>query len=299
MKVLLFSDIHYTVEKSPEELKKEFPMSEASIASGAIFGFTQEEKINRAKADIIAENSKSKIDAVFMLGDLSIDDYNYRKLPLNFCRELKNRLFNELPCPVYAIPGNHDSYPNTVWKEIFGYERQYYVEIGEYIFIMADTFAGYPAVDGAGSKFTSLDIEFINKVIREHPNSKFFICSHYVKDESDNDEFSKIMKDNRVICLFRGHTHIHENIKMSCGKYIIDIGGYGYNGIKTEYGYEFNIFDEKWAWSYTILDITDKDIIVSHMTPERIYCAKNGCFLVKEKIERKNLGEEAMDNINR
>ncbi len=283
MKILLFSDIHYTVEETADELKKVYPSACASAASGKILGFTQQEKITQAKSDILKEHEKSPIDAIFVLGDLSIDDYSFRNLPKNYCKELKEKLFGSLPCPVFAIAGNHDSYPDEMWKEIFGYGRQYFVKLGDYVFIMADTFNSGNAKNPSGSKYTSPDISFIKSVMDSHKDCKFFICAHYFKNECEED-FLHLLNDERVICLFRGHTHIHECVTLKNGKKLFDIGGYGYSGFKTDYGYEFSFFDEKWAWGYEVVEI-QKSITISHVTPKRMYNAKNGCFDISEKIE--------------
>ncbi len=289
MKIVLFSDIHYTTQASAEELKRTYPESEASIAAGMTFGYTQEEKVAAALADILAEHAKAPIDAVLMLGDLSIDDYDYRKLPQNYCARLKEQLFDRLPCPVYAIPGNHDSYPNALWRAVFGYDCQYAVELGDCVFIMADTFASGAASGASGSKYTAPDVAYIQSVMDAHPGSRIFLCGHYFKNDGDSEEFRRLLADERVVCAFRGHTHTHGIVRLPCGKSIVDIGGYGYEGIAANGRLTFNIFDEAWAWGYEVLELDGDAVRVTHVTPARVYRAENGDFTVAEKIEEKPL----------
>lgn len=52
---------------------------------------------------------------------------------------------DKLFCPSYAIPGNHDSYPNKMWREIFGYDRQFSMKIGDVALILLDAFNNTPA----------------------------------------------------------------------------------------------------------------------------------------------------------
>ena len=88
-RILLVSDMHYTTDFSEKELRLTHPESRASLASGPLFGRTQKEKIDLISAAVVEEHAKAPLDAVLVLGDLSIDDYDYRKLPDNYCVRLR------------------------------------------------------------------------------------------------------------------------------------------------------------------------------------------------------------------
>ena len=118
-RVILVSDMHYTTNKSAAELKLLYPEAKASVASGKAFGRTQEEKVQCITNDLSKHIEKEHVDAVLVLGDLSIDDYSFRNLPENYCKKFKELCMDVLSCPAYAIPGNHDSYPNDIWKDVF------------------------------------------------------------------------------------------------------------------------------------------------------------------------------------
>ncbi len=295
---LLVSDMHYTTNERPRELAKTYPNAQASVASGNAFGKTQREKIEKIYEDIIAENTRSKLDAVFILGDLSIDDYDYRNLPINYCGEFKKDLMDRLPCPSYALPGNHDSYPNEMWKEVMGYDRKYTVEVGDAAFIMDDSFANVPANPdhpASGSDFTPTDPLFLQNCLEKHKGKKIFYCSHYI-DTRENSQFfpdsckELIQKCDDLVFLYRGHTHINSvhyfksDLK---NKPVIDIGGYGYSGQIVNDKYDFNIFDVAWAWGYQILEIYDDKVETYHVRTANEYIATNGNFHVDETVEDK------------
>jgi predicted phosphodiesterase len=292
---LLVSDMHYTTDLSAEELKKIHPESNASAATGSAFGKAQREKIEKVYEDIIRENKRSALDAVLVLGDLSIDDYDFRRLPINYCMQFKEDCLDRLPCPCFAIPGNHDSYPNDKWREMFGTDREFVCEIGNTAFVMADTFNHIPAISASGADVTSMNTEFIENALKNHKGKNIFICAHYIQGKAKDDitmtpEAQRLVRESDdVKLLFRGHTHVNNVIDLGealGGKMIVDIGGYGYCGIKIDNRYEFNIFDKKWAWGYQILEIYEDRISTYHVTTNNTYNAVNGIFvLVEEKSE--------------
>ena len=290
---LLVSDMHYTTDSTADELKLIYPDAKASVASGTAFGMTQNAKVQKVYADIMEENRRSKLDGVLVLGDLSIDDYDYRKLPHNYCRRFKEECMDKLPCPAYAIPGNHDSYTNDKWVEVFGYDRQYCVEFGESVFIMADTFAATPANPSnpaSGSPHTLLDADFLTECLEKYSGKNIFLCAHHFNaDRTFDDTTKQIIKDNPdIVCLFRGHVHINSVIELGedfGGKQLIDIGGYGYSGRKVDGKWDFNVFDFKWAWGYQIIEVYDDKIYTYHVKTDNRYIGSNGEFDVKETVE--------------
>ena len=289
---LLVSDMHYTTDLSAAELKKIHPESNASAATGTAFGKTQREKVEKVYEDIMRENERSPLDAVLVLGDLSIDDYDFRNLPINYCMQFKKDCLDRLPFPYSAIPGNHDSYPDDKWREVFGNDREFVFQVGNAVFIMADTFNDIPAVSASGSAITSMNEEFIKSALTKYKGKKIFICAHYIEAKSEGDRtmtpaVQRLIKDNSdVVFLFRGHTHVNNVIDLGNvlgGKKIVDIGGYGYCGIKIDNRYEFNIFDKKWAWGYQILEIYEDRVSTYHVTTDNVYNAVNGIFELDEQ----------------
>lgn len=292
---LLVSDMHYTTERSAADLAKEHPEAKASAAAGNAFGKTQRQKIEKIYEDILAENNAAKLDAVFVLGDLSIDDYDYRKLPFNYCQKLKADLMDRLPCPAYALPGNHDSYPNEIWNRVMGYDRKYSVSIGDCAFIMDDSFAAVPAGPdnpAGGAKFTPTDPAFLKNCFDQHKGKHIFYCSHYIGHAEGEKSFSDECKElldhcGDLVFMYTGHTHVSSIAYLGpeCGgKPVVDIGGYGYMGCVIDGRYDFNVFDEEWAWGYQILEIYDDRVKTYHVRTANHYEATNGSFDVAKEV---------------
>jgi len=282
-RILLVSDMHYTTEEAYDELIRIHPEAKASPAAGTILGMTQAEKLERLTCDILKEHEREPLDLVLVLGDLSIDDYDLRCLPDNYCRKFKHEVMDRLPCPVYALPGNHDSYPNSIWQEIFGYPREYSVRLGNNLFLMLDTFKNIPAKGGCGGRYSGVDRDFIRCELSKYSDCEnVFVCAHYIKPDEET-----LGEIQNLRCLFRGHTHESERLDFH-GKPLFDIGGYGYNGVALGGGkYTFNIFFESCAWGYNMLEITDSEIDVYHKRVDMTYTAENGVFEISDEISDK------------
>ena len=281
-RIILISDMHYTTQQSPLELKQLYPDAKASVAAGNTLGHTQKEKIECIISDIASFTDQKTVDGMLVLGDLSIDDYSFRNLPENYCVKFKKKCMEKFNFPSYAIPGNHDSYPNDMWQEMFGYGRQFSVQIGGAAFIMLDTFDNQPATSASGSAYVGIDMDFLKAELLKYPEGPIFLCSHFFKSVSYTEEFLDLLRKNpRIICLFDAHTHkstlvpVDESVK----QYKVNIGGYGYQGEKREDGkWYFDRFDEKWAWGYEVLEWNENGAHVYHVKPARRYVGCNGTF---------------------
>lgn len=277
---LLVSDMHYTTDITADKMKNIDPTVKPSAAAGDAFGFTQREKVDKITEAVLAEHSESPLDAVLVLGDLSVDDYDYRNLP-NYCRRFKEDCMELLPCPAYAIPGNHDSHPDEVWQEVFGYSREFTLKFGNLAFIMLDNFNSIPAHSASGAPYTPTNVEFLKKELAALGDAKIFLCAHHISEEKESEEFKRIVReDDRIIGMFRGHTHLNKILTYESlgNKPLIDIGGYAYMGKKIENTYVFSIFDKSWAWGYQIVEVFEKEIKIRHVTPAITYHASNGIF---------------------
>lgn len=289
---LLVSDMHYTTEETYEELKKIHPEAKTCPASGNAFGRTQRQKIEKVYEDIVEEHRRSPLDAVLVLGDLSVDDYDFRCLPDNYCRRFKEECMDRLPVPAYALPGNHDSYPNEMWREVFGYDREYAIEFGDCVFLMADTFANTPASKtnpGGGAPINPIHDDFLREKLEKYKGKKIFLCAHHIDRDRITDEGKKLIKDSGdVVFMYRGHVHINSVNDMGedCGNVkMIDIGGYGYAMHVIDKKYDFNVFDFKWAWGYQIIEVYDDMIKTYHVKTKNHYVGTNGVFDVEETVE--------------
>jgi len=288
-RILLISDMHCTTQETSAELKLLYPDAKASAAAGNTLGHTQEEKIACIINDIRSFTEKEIVDAMLVLGDLSIDDYSFRNLPKNYCLKFKEECMDLFPFPSYAIAGNHDSYPDDMWQEMFGYGRQFSVKVGDAAFIMLDTFDNQPATSASGSAYVGIDMDFFTKELAKYPTGPIFLCSHYFKPGSYPEEFLEILKNNkRIVCLFDAHTHksnitaVDEQVTQAR----VNIGGYGYQGEKREDGkWYFDRFDEKWAWGYEVLEWNENEAHLYHVKPARTYVGHTGVFDYPGSVE--------------
>ena len=283
-RILLVSDMHYTTDETAEQMKAIDPAARVSAAAGDAFGHTQGEKIGLLRDAILAEHRRAPLTGVLVLGDLSIDDYPYRNLPYNYCRRFKQEVMDQLPCPSFALAGNHDSYPDATWREIFGYGREYAVKLGGCVFLMADAYRTTPAQGASGSPYTALHASFLRSVAERYEDTPLFLCAHHIMEGEESEETRAFVRESKTVCLFRGHTH-HCGIVATGESYghkpLIDIGGYGYHGIRTPEGqWTFSRFDFSWAWGYQMLEWEDENdfFLTYHVRPAYRYVAENGVF---------------------
>ncbi len=287
-RVILVSDMHYTTDESPAELKQKYPESNASDASGGTFGYSQGEKIQAILDDIDAFAETYPVDAVMVLGDLSLDDYGYRNLPVSYLKEFKKDFLDKLDFPWHAIAGNHDSYPNEEWKAIIGTDRQYSVKIGDAAFIMLDTFEDELATGASGSKYCGVDVEWLEKEIEKYPTETIFLCSHYYQPKEADYKFTKLLRNNpRIVCMFHGHTHKNTVVapEVMNFKYLANIGGYAYDGDDSSGAWDFSQFHDDWAWGYQVLEWNDTEARIYHVKTPRTYTGSNGTFNFPGGIE--------------
>ena len=294
-RVVLLSDPHYMTDN---------PVSGVDAPSaGMILGYTQVERMAAILNDLNGFANKNSLNGVMVLGDLGTDDYGYRHLSdnANYVQKFKNEVMEKLPVVSYAIPGNHDSYSNNKWNEIFGYDRQYSVKISEDVaFIMLDTFANLWTVDGGGSQYTGINVKWLEKELEKYPTEKIFLCCHYYAEgqipENDAALRKVIAENDRIVCMFRGHSHNNGMYTPDslAGIPLIDIGGYAYNvgketieesdGTTTTFT-NYNKYSESWAWGYQVLEWNENEVHLYHVKTARTYIGSNGTFNFAGAIE--------------
>lgn len=287
-RVILVSDMHYTMNDTPTAAKELYPDAQISEAVGPTFGINQNDKVQSIVDDINAFAERETVDAVFVLGDLTLDDYGYRNLPENYLSHIKRDLLDKLDYPYYTLAGNHDSYPNDDWKAVMGTDRQYSVKIGDAVFIMLDTFSDEIATGASGSPYISVDTDFLAEELEKYPTETIYLCSHYYKPAAADYKFTKLLRENdRIVCMFRGHTH--NSVVLSpeemAYKILVDIGGYAYDGDDSSGAWDFTQFNHNWAWGYQVLEWNETEAHIYHVKTPRLYTASNGTFNFKGAIE--------------
>lgn len=280
-RVILLSDAHYMTNDSQATYNANHPGETAAPSTGDAFGYTQTEKINIILDDVSKISEGANIEGIFVLGDLGTDDYGFRNLSTNWVQKFKDEVMAKLPVESYALPGNHDSYPDEMWNQIFGYDRQYSVKVGDAAFIMLDSYSDLSTVDGSGSNYTGIDVEWLKQELEKYPTEQIFLCTHYLETDTEDYELSKLLKENeRIVCIFRGHTHLNETYlceKLN-NEFLIDLGGYAYYGQKTAAGYDYSVYDNSWAWGLGVLEWNDTEAHYYHVKFPRTYTGSNGTF---------------------
>ena len=165
---------------------------------------------------INAEYEKQPFDLMLCLGDYSLDFWawetkgTYLNTPsvsdtANFMKEV----YPKFPVKPYMIPGNHEQYGNEKWKEITGFDRQYSIVYGDYVFLMCDTFAGnLDPTEHSDGTYTGIDTEFLKSALERHPDKKIILCAHDILTDMENEELKQLIRENeRILCAFAGHTH--------------------------------------------------------------------------------------------
>lgn len=295
-RVILVSDMHYTTNMTKEEYDDQYnnlinnilgTEAKASYAAGPTFGYSQNQKIQAIFSDIDTYIAKEgAIESVMLLGDLSIDNKGYSNLREDYLSLMKTNFLDKLSYPWYAIAGNHDSYKDSEWEGIIGTKRQYSVVVGDAVFIMLDTFEAVHATSNSGSSYVGVNTEFLATELakEEYADKKIFLCSHYYRPGEDTEEDTAlqnlIANDDRIVCMFRGHSHtnaVYEPAVLD-GRPLVDIGGYAYNSTGTSITLEdgtasttYNVFSEANAWGYQVLEWDDSEVHLYHVKPARKY----------------------------
>ena len=286
-RILLVSDVHYTTEETRQQLREKYPGANGSTANGPILGYTQKERLDFLLECINKEHEKEPLNAILMPGDLSIDDYDFRHLPYNFCERFRDDYMRKFPAPACAGPGNHDSYSNEQWHAMFGHNRQFSVVVGGVLFLMADTYNA-PADGASGSPYTHFDIEWAKAEMEIHKDKPVFILAHYLWPNREGEAFAEFLRENpRIAAIFVGHSHRAEVIHLDeqhGNKPIYDIGGFSYYTRPTDGVWDFNMFHAEWRWGYQMLEYDEKGFSTWHVFPERTYHAHNGEFELAEEI---------------
>lgn len=286
MRILLISDLHFSADISPAEYEKQHPGARASAASGPLLGFLPSERMEKMISVIEKEHETAPLDAVIIPGDLSIDDYPFRRLGINWCEKFKDLYLPRFPAPTFVIPGNHDSYPEEIWHGIFGKSRQFSTVLDGCLFLLADTYRD-PAKSASGSPYTPLDLAWAKGEMEKHPGLPVFLVAHYFRPESESQDFLDFLAVNpRIVMLFMGHSHRFEVRRLpqeAGGKPLVDIGAFSYYTKPTNGVWDFDIFDPEWRWGYQILELTASEAATYHVFPAVTYRAHNGVFTFEQE----------------
>ncbi len=167
-------------------------------------GVTGEERAASFIEAVRRENEKKPVTAIFVLGDLSSDD-----LPnnTNGVAWFKENIVDELNVPVYCLPGNHDVKTDRQWRKIFGYGKNYVVEMGDYVFLCYDTFNDSVNKLYNTWRRTEIDKTDLKEKLEKYKDRKVFVLTHFLHVREDSDTYDVIKEYQNVKAVIIAHNH--------------------------------------------------------------------------------------------
>ena len=234
------------------------------------YGLSNEERMDIWYNSVWEEHERQPFDLIIIAGDLSLDTHAgetcYTK-GYSTSEIFIEDYVSELPkdVPVIILPGNHESQYDEDWVEMTGNSRQCTYVLGNNTFIMPDTFAaGIGEVDN-GNPYTPADVAYIKEQMDAYPeNNVYLVAHHFPIDEGmagESAEFRELLKDERIIGLFGGHTHLNTAVQYneSCGNKIQAQTG-AFSGTSGSFDTAF--------WGFRDLVITEDSAISSYIQVE-------------------------------
>lgn len=236
------------------------------------YGISNEDRMERWLENVLAEHERDPFDLILIAGDISLD-FHAGRTPFDkglstsylFMKMYASRLPKGVP--VLVLPGNHDVFPNELWRDkIVGNPRQSVAMLGNHTFIMLDNFQGGETEDYDG--YTPTDVAYIRSVMAQNPDHHVWLVSHYFDPDRETEEFKNLVAgDDRIRGLFMGHTHEHQLIPLGpdwgnkviaqTGNYSFTMSGAANGGF---WGFRDLVIEEDKAVSSYIM--VDSDVIL-------------------------------------
>jgi len=201
------------------------------------YGVRDADRMEHWLREVLAEHEKHPFDLILIPGDISLD-YHQEQTPFQkgystaylFMKMYASRL--PAGVPVLVGPGNHEQFPDAVWRKITGNPRQCHFILGDHTFVLLDSFnAALGTEYDSSDVYTPMDTAYVRRLMEEHPDNKVWLLSHWFEPDEETEEFHRLVRDPRVKGLFMGHSHDHRLIPLgpgSGGKYIAQTGNFSY-----------------------------------------------------------------------
>ena len=248
------------------------------------YGLSNRERLDRFVSDLEAEYEKDPFDALLLLGDYSLDHWQWNvqgcylkhgvSNTADFVKTYMDRL-KALGIEIRMIAGNHEQYGDVLWEEITGgFKRRDHLLIGDNLFVLLDNYGVHldPRVHSDGT-YCGVDTEYVRALMAQYPDSRVFLCAHHFAPEVESDAFKQLMREeqSRIVCLFGGHVHKSRAVKLNEqfgeNKYLLYTGNYSYSSEKED--------ALRCPWGYRELIITDEGFSSAYITPKNTYVIKD------------------------
>ena len=236
------------------------------------YGVSNEKRMEMFVSAVNAEHEKQPFDLILLLGDYSLDFWvhggsvlnNGQSNTENFMKNIASKFPADVP--VFYLPGNHEQYGNEAWKKITGNDRFGTVVLGDNVFVMLDTFAGNldPTGNSDGT-YTGIDMAYLEEQFAAYPNASFYICAHYIDQNSEMAKLQKLTAEHdNIVGFFMGHDHKTAVIQLgdSCqNKTIAQLGNFAY-------GKGGSNDTENYYWGFRDLVITPDRAVSRYIVAE-------------------------------
>ena len=201
------------------------------------YGVSNRDRMEHWLRQVLEEHEKQPFDLIVILGDISLD-YHQELTPFQkgystaylFMEMYASRLPEGVPVMVAA--GNHEQFPEDVWRKITGCPRQDHRVLGDHLFIVADGFNGdLGTVYDSSDRYVPMDADRIRELMEAHPHKYVWLLSHWFQMEDETEAFRRLVAEPRVKGLFMGHSHDHRLIPPgpeTGGKCIAQTGNFSY-----------------------------------------------------------------------
>ena len=201
------------------------------------YGVSDEERMVHWLRCMLAEHQRHPFDLILIPGDISLD-YHQEKTPFDkgfstaylFMKMYASRLPEGVPLLVTA--GNHEQFPEAVWRKIAGNPRQCYHVLGNHTFVMLDSYcAALGKTYDSSDEYTPMDVPYILELMERYPENHVWLLAHGFEPDKETEAFRRVVVDPRVKGLFMGHSHDHRLIPLGRewgNKTIAQTGNFSY-----------------------------------------------------------------------
>ena len=174
---------------------------------------TNDEKATRIIAQIEKEYQREPFSMIFFLGDYSLDHWfwdtkgSYLTKGVSYTELFLKKYMQNLPAPYLMIPGNHEQFGEEKWREITGMGRTSHAVFDDILFVLWDSYGeNLDPEEHSDGTYTPIDVPYVRGLMAKYPDKKVVLLSHHFVPNGSQEE-SELISDERVICLFQGHTH--------------------------------------------------------------------------------------------
>ena len=240
------------------------------------YGVADADRMEHWLREVLAEHEREPFDLIVIPGDISLD-YHQELTPFRkgystaylFMRMYASRLPGGVP--VLVGPGNHEQFPEEVWRKITGCPRQSHHVLGDHLFILLDGFRAALGTEYDSSDvYTPMDTDYIRALMEAHPHKYVWLLAHWFEPEEETGAFRQLVLDPRVKGLFMGHSHDHRLIPLGPewgNKVIAQTGNFSYtmSGARTG-GF----------WGFRDLRIREREAVSSYIMAQSTVILEEG-----------------------